>query len=140
MTESRRLADLVSRRLALMPHVAAWKRARGVPIEDRDRERAVLRGARRNAEARGLNPDSMAAFFELQIELAKALQQRSPMRDTPLALKAQLRPRLLELGARIQDSVAAGGDLDARDAELLARWLEPPEIARLLALPLRSDR
>jgi cyclohexadienyl dehydratase len=101
------LLDLLARRLAVMPHVAAWKRERGEPVEDAAREAAVLGTARRGAEAHGLAPDTVAALFEVQLELAKSVQRRSPAVRSQLDLHTELRPLLSRLGEDIVAAVAA---------------------------------
>ena len=135
---NRQLADLVRRRLALMPHVASWKRARDIAIEDPKRERLVLARTRERAALAGLGPAEMEAFVALQIEFAKRVQRRSPAPDAAFDLLSELRPRLLELAGRMQDSIAAGARLDPAASDLLAPWLEESEIAALLELPLAA--
>ena len=135
---NRQLADLVRRRLALMPHVASWKRARDIAIEDPKRERLVLARTRERAALAGLGPAEMEAFVALQIEFAKRVQRRSPAPDAAFDLLSELRPRLLELAGRMQDSIAAGARLDPAASDLLDPWLEESEIAALLELPLAA--
>src|SRR5690606_9837300 len=71
------LLDLLARRLAYMPAVAAWKRAHGQPIEDPAREAQVLAAARTAAAAEGLDGASAERLVALQIALAKELQARA---------------------------------------------------------------
>ena len=130
-SEADHLVDLLARRLALMPHVAAWKRANRRPIEDLARERAVLERAERVARQAGLDPGRLRRVFALQIELAKGVQRRAPEPQTPLDLEADVRPLLLRLGDRIVASLARGGELGAADPAALRAWLEPPELERL---------
>ncbi len=129
--EADHLVDLLARRLALMPHVAAWKRAKQRPIEDLPRERAVLERAARVAGRAGLDPAWLRRVFALQIELAKAVQRRAPAPQTPLDLVTDVRPLLLRLGDRIVASLARGADLGTADPAALQAWLEPLELERL---------
>lgn len=130
------LIDLLGRRLELMPAVAAWKRTHERPIEDLAREAVVLEGAKRRAALAGLAPASAARFFAVQIELAKAVQRRSPLSGAALELRAQLRPAIARLGERILESLSRLAPLDA-DAlspgrlELLSELLSSDELERL---------
>lgn len=126
------LIDLLARRLALMPAVARWKRERGQPIEDPERETRVLAGARAAALEQGLDPDSVAHLFRVQIELARALQARAG--EAPrLDLVGELRPALQRLGARIVRALA-------RVAPLAADDLAPARLAPLTALLEPAER
>ena len=129
--ESDHLVDLLARRLAFMPHVAAWKQARGIAIEDPARERTVLARAVERAREHDLDPARMRAFFALQIELAKRVQVRAPAPRTALDLERQVRPALLRLGDRIVASLARGASLEAIDLAPLRPWLADAEIAEL---------
>ena len=99
------LVDLLGRRLALMPAVAAYKRDQGIAIEDRAREAKVLAQAVQKAKDVGLRPASVRKLFRLQIELAKDIQKRSTTAE-PLDLHSQLRPTLSTLGQRIAEALA----------------------------------
>ena len=130
-SEDDHLADLLARRLALMPFVAAWKRAHQLPIEDLEREAVVLRRAEQSARARGLDGERMRAFFAVQIELAKAIQRRAPAAEARLDLATELRPLLSRLGERIVASLERGGTLQEADLSPLGALLEPAEVERL---------
>jgi chorismate mutase-like protein len=130
------LIDLVGRRLELMPAVAAWKAARGLAIEAPERERLVLERAATGARERGLEPDSVATFFELQVEMAKRVQRRHPAPEAELDLDTQLRPALLDLGDRILDSLAEvvpvdAGGLGLERTQVWSRYLSEIERAQL---------
>ncbi|MEM8607850.1 MAG: transporter substrate-binding domain-containing protein [Myxococcota bacterium] len=102
------LADLLARRLAFMPDVAAWKRQRGIPIEDRSRETKVLAAAKEAAAAAGLDAVRAESFFALQIELAKRIQRRALDENDetgPLELD-RIRPVLITIGDRIVGALA----------------------------------
>lgn len=140
LSHSQQLADLIARRLALMPYVARWKRQRGVPIEDRVQEARVLERTRDRAGQRGLDADAMAEFVRLQIEYAKRVQRQTTAPGAEFDLRTQLRPRLLDLAIRMQDNVAAGASLDASAEPILRPWLSGAEIEALLAVPLTDGR
>src|SRR5581483_3630618 len=67
-----RVADLVGRRLLLMPLVAEAKRARGAQVEDLGREAVV---ERRAADAAGLAPEPYRELARAQIAASKAVQR-----------------------------------------------------------------
>jgi len=98
------VSDLLARRLALMPAVGAWKRARGAPLEDLAQERRVLADVEARAGRLKLPAGPVRALFETQIELAKRIQARTTDAES-LNLETELRPVLLELGARILDAL-----------------------------------
>ena len=127
------LIDQIARRFAFMPAVGAWKRARGAPIEDPDREQAVLAAAERTARA---NAESVRRFFAVQIDLAKSIEQRADRNTSPLDLEKEVRPALSRIGERIVEGLAAVAPLDpgALDEDRLAplgELLNDQERARL---------
>ena len=131
------LLDLTARRLAFMPPIASWKSARGVPIEDLERERVVLEAAERNAARFGLDPQAVRDWFALQIDLAKAVQRRTPAAAPTLDLEA-MRPALIRLGERQVRSLralAAGtvDEPDSADLEVLTPYLSRAEVERVRA-------
>ncbi|MEB2344196.1 MAG: transporter substrate-binding domain-containing protein [Deltaproteobacteria bacterium] len=133
------LLDLLARRLAYMPAVAAWKQARGLPIRDPARERVVLDAARAAAAAAGLDPGTAGRLFALQIEVAKAIQAGRPAHapeGPALDLATQIRPELERLGARIVGAAARlvpldAAALDAADWTSLRAQLDAAGCARL---------
>jgi cyclohexadienyl dehydratase len=131
------LSDLLARRLAFMPFVAAAKAKAGLPIEDLPREQLVLDATAEHARQSGLPEARVRDFFALQIALAKAIQRRKSEAAT-LDLGSQIRPALNELGDRILDAIAGAaraGELRSAtlaDLEPLTPWLEAAELARLL--------
>ncbi len=130
------LLDLVARRLALMPFVAAWKRARGVPIEDRAREAVVLEAAERAARSSGLEAAPVRALFEVQLDLARRVQARAQAPAEALDLESELRPELGRLGERIVRALAdvapiAPEELPPARTALLEALLGAGEIATL---------
>ncbi|MEE8314740.1 MAG: transporter substrate-binding domain-containing protein [Myxococcota bacterium] len=125
------LIDLLARRLALMPAVAAWKRELREPISDPAREELVLARAAAQAHEAGIEIEAARRLFEIQIELAKAVQGRA-LDAEPLDLERELRPALLRLGDRIVASLARAaplepGALAGRRLAPLASLLEPNE-------------
>ncbi len=130
------LIDLAARRLALMPAVAAWKRAHGLAVEDPEREQAVLARAEGAARAAGLEPDSVRALFAIQIALAKAIERRASETEATLDLETELRPTLSQIGDRIVASLAVAAPVEARALsedrlEPLAELLGSEEVSEL---------
>ncbi len=120
--EIQALVDLMERRLALMPEVAAWKHARGQPVTDAAREREVLDGWERSAAALGIERAAARAFMDVQISAAREVQERlraewvagraspPPARD----LNGVIRPELDRIGAQMLaavNDVAANGEV-----------------------------
>jgi cyclohexadienyl dehydratase len=132
------LTDLLARRMAFMPLVAAAKAKQGLPIEDLPREKVVLDAAAASARKAGLPEAASQAFFALQIELSKAVQRRS-VEPATLDLTQQIRPALNELGERILAAVAeasSAGELSRctlADLDVLTPWLTNGELGQLLA-------
>jgi len=130
------LVDLLARRFAFMPLVAAQKKARGLPIEDPQREREVLEAVQQKARGLGLPLRETTELFQLQIELSKVVQQR-PSEPTTLDLGTQIRPTLSALGDRILDALvearAAHATPTEADLEPLSTWLTPTERQQLLS-------
>ncbi len=133
------LLDLTARRLAFMPPIASWKSARGLPIEDLERERAVLDAAERSAVRYGLDPKPVRDWFALQIDLAKAVQRRTAAAPPKPTLGPDtIRPALIRLGERQVRSLRALstgpiGQPDLADLEVLTPYLRPAEVERVRA-------
>ncbi len=125
-----RVVELVERRLALMPEVAAVKFRQQQAIADPARENVVLEQS--VAEARALNLDGEAAraFFSVQIRLARAVQEhwcerwRARGEEPPAArdLVTVLRPELDGIGREL----------------LPAAYLASPALAEMPAAELRA--
>lgn len=107
--------DLMDRRLELMKDVAAFKYLNGIAIEDLKREAVVLARAREKAEAEGLDGDLIERFFRRNIDAAKAIQHcwiekwssgSVPPPDRAPDLRAGIRPRLIDIGNRLTQSLA----------------------------------
>lgn len=121
------LFALINERLGLMRDVALHKWQSNLPIEDLTREAVVIRAARRNAVAHGIDGDGAARFFAAQIDAAKAIQRHwfrqwsnnEPEGNAP-DLVTELRPRLLELGDAIVAGLHAVADNPANRAAFSA--------------------
>ncbi len=131
------LLDLTARRLAFMPVVASWKAARGAPIEDVERERVVLEAAERNAARFGLDPQPVRDWFALQIDLAKAVQRRTPAAAPTLELE-EIRPALIRLGERqvrslraLQSQAGSSLSVTGPDLQVLTPFLTAAEVERV---------
>ena len=134
-----RAADLMSRRLALMPEVAATKLRQGQPVADPARERAVIDRAKSDARALALDPEAAAAVFAVQIRMASAVEEHwigvwrggsdtpPPARD----LVTAIRPELDRLGIELFRALylASPALVEIPPAELTRR------LSRLLAQP-----
>jgi cyclohexadienyl dehydratase len=68
--------ELLDERLAVMPDVAAVKWQNHAPITDARREQAVIQNAIDRGAPLGLAPEGVRQLFELQIQLATALEER----------------------------------------------------------------
>jgi chorismate mutase len=102
------LRTILAERLGLMADIARSKWTTGAPIEDPERERALLAAGDKAAAAAGLDPASVRTLLQAQIEAAKVVQRR-----------------LFDGWRAVQQPPFPGG------AELLAA--RRPEIARLSA-------
>lgn len=102
--DARRAFDLIQQRLALMEHVALWKRAHDVPVEDAAREQRVLDATVEQARALGIDADAARELFALQIRLARQVQQHVIEKGPPADparlrdLESDLRPELDRIG------------------------------------------
>ena len=106
---------LMRQRLSVMGDVVRWKWNRKGAIEDRVREKAVLRRVREMAKEHGLPPGEAEAFFAGQIEAAKVLQRakfrewekkkQGHFADVP-DLKESVRPRINALTPALLKSLA----------------------------------
>lgn len=131
--------ELVDRRLALMPEVAAVKFQQQKPIADPAREREVLEQSVADAQAMNLDREAARAFFSVQILMARAVQshlfERWRSRAEPPSaardLVTELRPRLDAIGRELLPAVylasAALSEMPvATLRERLARLLRHP--------------
>lgn len=128
-----RVITLIDRRLALMPEVAAVKFRQQQPVADPARERVVLAQSVADARALQLDHDAARAFFSVQIQMARAVQEyrfarwQSPAEQPPAArdLITMLRPELDALGRELLPAVyLAGPALAATPAATLRTRLD----------------
>jgi cyclohexadienyl dehydratase len=106
-------AAAIDARLELMQEVAAWKYLQRLPVEDVQREQAVLDAAVARAEKLGMAAAPARELFALQIALARQVQQYwidkwqlgEPAPSTVRDLNAELRPELDRLGERILQAI-----------------------------------
>jgi cyclohexadienyl dehydratase len=138
-----RVIDLIDRRLALMPEVAAGKFQQGQPIADPDRERIVLKQSVADARALQFEPEAAHAFFSVQIRLARAVQEhcfehwriRGEQMPTARDLVAVLRPELDAIGRELLPAVyLASSALTEMPVASLR-----PRVARLSRQPGATD-
>lgn len=115
-SEAGELFALIGKRLSYMEEVARFKMAKNIPIEDMEREEAVLEAAKKRAEKAGLNPSSIEAFFKAQMAAAKGIQIRFQAEWTidealpvepSMDLNSEIRPALTKLGNEIIDAIKA---------------------------------
>jgi chorismate mutase-like protein len=141
--------DRIARRLEMMPAVAAAKHARGLAIEDRERETRVLEHARDAARAHGLDAQSIESLFRVQIALAKAIEGRAQTSGAPaLDLESELRPALLAMSDDIVVRLAASAPISETELRgerlaLLRPLLQEDEIMalrRAIAAVARASR
>ena len=102
------LFDLVSKRLAYMDEVAAYKWIHGLPIEDLQRETLVLDRAVSAGLMYGIRVGTSRAFFQQQINAAKEIQHywfeqwmTHPIPANGPDLNDVIRPELMRLGKAI---------------------------------------
>ena len=117
-----RLRDVMTERLAIMEQVARFKWNEGLPVEDKDREAAVLEKTVGLAVAEGLNTKVATRVIKAQIEAAKFVQRalfekwramaKGKLADAP-NLTVTLRPEISRLSNDlIAALIAAEDDLD----------------------------
>ncbi|MEH2044687.1 gamma subclass chorismate mutase AroQ [Nostoc sp.] len=69
-----KLLKLIQQRLLIAHDVARWKWNQKSPIEDLKREQELLLKVKQQATTHSLEPDTVAAFFQAQIEAGKLIQ------------------------------------------------------------------
>ena len=70
------IMDRLAERVAEAVAIAGVKQRHGKPVVDPVRERAVLDGARKAAEARGLDPDGVERVFRAIIDLCVEAEEQ----------------------------------------------------------------
>nr|MDT0250874.1 chorismate mutase [Endozoicomonas sp.] len=123
-TMSNGIFQLINQRLVYMQDVALFKARSHSAVEDLSREKQVLEKALIDAELAGLQPESITAFCQAQMDAAKAIQYRymadwlstQPDNNGYRDLASEVRPKLLELGdeiiGRIGDYLKEGRTFD----------------------------
>ncbi|TDF39291.1 chorismate mutase [Alteromonadaceae bacterium M269] len=104
---------LINQRLSHMENVAKHKLQAQLAIEDKTREKVVIDKAVLSAQALGFETQSIAEFFNVQIQVAKAIQHRvsadlmhqPTLNDFP-DLHTQIRPELIRLSGAINMALA----------------------------------
>jgi chorismate mutase-like protein len=109
-----KLLRLMQRRLQIAHDVARNKWNRSAPIEDLEREQAVIDAATRQAARRGMDAPRIGVFFQMQITAGKIIQA---------SLFEQWKAARLERSVDAPD-LAAGlrSELDRLTVELLAAF------------------
>ena len=118
-TAAMMLVHAVDERLAAMRVVAAAKWTSGAPIEDPEREAAVLDSVARRATTLGLDADGVRALFTQQIRLARHVQQalQDEWRRERSCAPCRERPSLTDARVRIDE---------ANERQLRALYLTVP--------------
>lgn len=121
-----RLVELMGERLIVSQDIAWAKYREGLPVQDRRREREVLRAAVAQARKLGISPGRAKAFFQAQLAASREVQselirswkqgQALPAR-APKSLERELRPRMDQLTSQLVVQLAAVGET-ARGREL----------------------
>ena len=136
-----RLREVMTERLVIMEQVARYKWNAGLPVEDPDREAAILKKTLAMAVGGGLNPEFATRVVRAQIEAAKIVQDVlfdhwrlaavGKLAEAP-SLTATLRPEVSRLSNElIAALIAAEDDLDG----CLARRILSPVPGVLARFP-----
>ena len=136
-----RLREVMTERLVIMEQVARYKWNAGLPVEDPDREAAILKKTLAIAVGGGLNPEFATRVVRAQIEAAKIVQNAlfeqwriagaGKFAEVP-SLTAILRPEVTRLSNElIAALIAAQDDLD----DCLARRILSPVPGVLARFP-----
>ena len=146
----------INDRLALMETVAAYKRAQRKPIDDPEREAAMLDKLEQVAEAHHLSKDDVRSFFTAQIEASKAVQQgffsrwdrekAAPPKETVglpeirQRIDAVNKELLVALSAyRQQQRTVDSGTIRQRAADLIMAEGSDDRVREIAIRPLRND-
>ncbi|MEQ9266248.1 MAG: gamma subclass chorismate mutase AroQ [Balneolaceae bacterium] len=109
------LALSINTRLSYMKDVAAYKWENKIPIEDKAREVVVIQASQESALQNGLDTLTTRVFFELQITLAKQIQEYwfakwEASGESPSEFKdlqEVVRPELIKVGNEIIQKISA---------------------------------
>jgi chorismate mutase len=112
-TQNEDVASLINQRLAYMKDVAGYKADRHLAIEDLAQEEKVLSGTVAEAEAQGLEGESVKRFIQAQMDAAKAIQYRYradwlsiPEKDWQPEPLEQVREKISDLNKAILSEVS----------------------------------
>jgi len=104
----------INERLSYMEDVALFKAKNHRPIEDIQRENAVIDKSKALARKHGFAPGVVTDFFAAQISVAKSIQYRyradllsQPSLRQPRDLEREVRPALNRLGSQSIQQMAA---------------------------------
>jgi chorismate mutase-like protein len=133
--ETDQLFASLAARLAYMPDVARYKLARGIAVEDLPREAIVLENSGAAATLAGLDPTTVSHFFQVQIDVAKAIQMRhmnasdkTTAAESIPDLDGEIRPALDRLGdqiiALLAECLRSRGNFKTADRTAFDRALE----------------
>lgn len=120
------LVNLTLERLSWMDEVAEVKRAKSAPVADPAREEALLKAMEQKAAEAKLSPTHVRAFFQGQIEAARAFQEEWLARPQPAEWKTrpvpdltrEVRPQLDAIGTRILEQLSQPRTSDQKAAML----------------------
>lgn len=112
--ELQELALSINTRLSYMKDVAAYKWENRIPIEDKAREVVVIQASQESALQNGLDTLTTRVFFELQITLAKQIQEYwfakwGASGESPSEFKdlqEVVRPELIKVGNEIIQKIS----------------------------------
>jgi cyclohexadienyl dehydratase len=124
------LVSRIDLRLQMMPWVAAAKRRDNLPVRDERQEAAVLQHVRERAQQLQLQPETVAALFQVLIDVARAVQQDATAAATLLDG--------IEL-ADLRSAVAAISEQLLAELQRCAASLGAPQAQPLLAAALQRD-
>ena len=136
------MADLVARRLQVMPYVAATKASRALPVEDPGREQLIRDRAMRAARESGLEVDAYLALVEAQFAAAKAVQQAYLAGDNRglriFSLREDIRPAIDRIDRALREELALHpGNLSAAALlERIEQWAPLPGVTRATIAPV----
>jgi hypothetical protein len=115
--------------LQIMPWVAAAKRSDNLPVRDEKQETSVLQKVRERAAQLQLEPETIAALFQVQIDLARAVQEHNVAVQTPEQVQlADLRLALSAISEQLLNEL-----------HLCSASLRAPQASQWLAAALQRD-
>jgi len=70
------IIGLLSRRMEVVKKIAALKKIKGIPVEDRDRERSLFLKLEREARRNNINEEFVSEVFGVIVSHSKILQSK----------------------------------------------------------------